>query len=200
MADVDWRTAAGEILRERRRAAGLTQRALAKLAGVSQAEVARIESHDVQPSLLTLGRLLDELGTELRPVETGVAVAVAAEIKAVIDTGELSNRGVIDCLRSAAGIVDAAQRSSPDSFRRSVAAPPATTDSPGFDALLAALVEDSCEMVGVEPPPWVNDAWRFVDEWYPSGVETLREAAREESRRAFARHGVFVLAGEFDRV
>lgn len=56
----------GRILREARRRAGLTQRGLAALAGVSQPTVARIESGVTKPSLDEVGRLVAACGLELR--------------------------------------------------------------------------------------------------------------------------------------
>lgn len=55
----------GALLREARSAAGLTQRALARLAGVPQPTVARIESGAVMPRVDTLDRLLRWCGREL---------------------------------------------------------------------------------------------------------------------------------------
>ncbi|MGH9083082.1 MAG: helix-turn-helix domain-containing protein, partial [Acidimicrobiales bacterium] len=60
-----WDHLAADLLRENRRKAGLSQRALARRAGVAQPEVARIESGRVQPSLAHLGRLLDAIGVEV---------------------------------------------------------------------------------------------------------------------------------------
>jgi HTH-type transcriptional regulator/antitoxin HipB len=56
---------AGAILREARRAAGFTQRELARRAGVQQPAIARIESGVGSPRLGTLDRLLRECGKEL---------------------------------------------------------------------------------------------------------------------------------------
>jgi hypothetical protein len=53
------------LLRDARSAAGLTQRALARLAGVPQPTVARIESGAVVPRVDTLDRLLRWCGREL---------------------------------------------------------------------------------------------------------------------------------------
>lgn len=58
------RTAA-RILRDTRKRAGLTQRALAERAGVSQETIARIETSATQPRFDTLARLLDACGYEL---------------------------------------------------------------------------------------------------------------------------------------
>ncbi len=55
-----------ELLRQARRRAGLTQRALAERAGTSQSVVARIEGGRTDPSSETLLRLLEAAGAELR--------------------------------------------------------------------------------------------------------------------------------------
>jgi predicted transcriptional regulator len=66
---------AATLLREARRAAGLSQRRLATAAGVPQPSVARIESGAVEPRFETLDRLLAACGrgvaTVVRP-GTGV--------------------------------------------------------------------------------------------------------------------------------
>ncbi len=55
----------GEIVREARLAAGLSQRALARLAGTSQPAVARYESGAAAPSWETLQRLTAACGRQL---------------------------------------------------------------------------------------------------------------------------------------
>jgi transcriptional regulator with XRE-family HTH domain len=56
---------AGQIVRESRRRAGLTQRRLAELAGVSQPLLARIESGVVQPTFDRLVGLVRACGLDL---------------------------------------------------------------------------------------------------------------------------------------
>jgi len=56
---------AGELLREARRRAGLTQRELAARAGTSQAAVAAIESDRKAPTVPTMQRLLAAAGATL---------------------------------------------------------------------------------------------------------------------------------------
>jgi transcriptional regulator with XRE-family HTH domain len=55
----------GQLLREARRRAGLTQRALAERAGVTQPTVARIERGDSRPSLDRLLTLIRVCGLDL---------------------------------------------------------------------------------------------------------------------------------------
>ena len=58
----------GKILRNLRIEAGLSQQGLAKLAGISQAHVAKIESENVDPRLSTVNKII----SILREKETGV--------------------------------------------------------------------------------------------------------------------------------
>lgn len=59
---------AAQTLRDARRRAGLTQRALARRANTQQPTVARIESRAVVPRVDTLDRLLAACGLELATV------------------------------------------------------------------------------------------------------------------------------------
>ncbi|MEH0984470.1 helix-turn-helix domain-containing protein [Micromonospora sp. CPCC 205556] len=58
-------TVLGTVVRREREARQLTQRELARLAGVSQAMVARVESGDRSPSVELLEQLLDAMGAQL---------------------------------------------------------------------------------------------------------------------------------------
>lgn len=67
MEDVDTApTTASALVQLARQRAGLSQRELAEQAGVSQSEIARIESGKREPSIPTLQRILGGSGLELR--------------------------------------------------------------------------------------------------------------------------------------
>lgn len=65
-------------LRVARRAAGLSQAALAARAGTSQAAVSAYESGAKEPSVATLGRLLEACGARLSVAPAGPARAPTA--------------------------------------------------------------------------------------------------------------------------
>jgi transcriptional regulator with XRE-family HTH domain len=59
---------AGLLIRDLRRRHGLTQHALARLAGTSQTQLSRIERCTVSPSVATVARLLAAVGERLELV------------------------------------------------------------------------------------------------------------------------------------
>ena len=68
---------AGELLRRARSAAGLTQRELARRAGVTQSVIAAYETDMREPALSTLSALVEATGRTL-DVEVGAPLAPAA--------------------------------------------------------------------------------------------------------------------------
>jgi len=66
-----------DLLREARRAAGLSQAELARRAGTSQPAIARYESGAASPSVRTLERLLYSLGRRLRLAAEPVGAPIA---------------------------------------------------------------------------------------------------------------------------
>ena len=78
----------GELLREARLRAGLSQRLVAKHSGASQAQVARYESGSVSPTVTTLDRLLAACGLQLRVKLEPLLAHVDARVDAML-TGEV---------------------------------------------------------------------------------------------------------------
>lgn len=74
---VEMRLALSRTLRERRRAAGLTQTALAKQLGSSQSRVAKLEAGDASVSLELLIRALLAVGASRREVAKALTRRVA---------------------------------------------------------------------------------------------------------------------------
>ena len=58
----------GQVLKERRRALGFTQRELADRLGVKAGHITHLENGRRRPSLSLLGRLADVLGLEKEPL------------------------------------------------------------------------------------------------------------------------------------
>jgi transcriptional regulator with XRE-family HTH domain len=66
---------AASLVREARRRAGLSQRALARRSGTAQSVVARIEGGLTDPSTRTLARLVAAAGFDLEPTLTPSVVS-----------------------------------------------------------------------------------------------------------------------------
>jgi len=60
---------AARILNMARRRAGLSQRELARLSGIPQPSISRIERGQISPTVDTLERLIRACGMELEPVD-----------------------------------------------------------------------------------------------------------------------------------
>lgn len=77
----------GEIIREARLTAGLTQRDLARRLGVTQGAVARFESASANPTVKTLERVLRATGHQpelrARPIESSIDVTLLQEALAL---------------------------------------------------------------------------------------------------------------------
>lgn len=186
------------LLRAARGAGGLSQRALADKAGIPQPRIADIEAgaHDttvgrLEELLAPLGQRITFLPSERRPVwEAAVAVADAVadadERRAWREVIQLS-----DDLNASDGAVRVAL---------SVAEPPPTGDL-RYDALIAGVVDHWLSRGRLPRPTWVRAPERTLEPaWDVEPLPELRAAARETTPRAFARHGVFVAASEFESV
>jgi len=101
-----------------------------------------------------------------------------------------------EALRIAFGFAERFDRATPSERASMVRLRPASTSDPGFDALMAALVEHLSARAGITTPDWVDDQDRFVEPWwFVSGLRGLHASALVQSPISFARHGVFVCDG-----
>lgn len=180
---------ASTVLRQARRAAGLTQGQLAELAGTSQSAVAAYETGVREPTLPVLERMIRSsghvLGVTVEPDPRLYRLAdLAVDIRA---TGDESRRLrlVFEFLRSA--------EEDGHSLRLLVAVEPGSTGEARFDALLGAIAEDLCVHAGIAPPGWVHDDDRFLDGfWWVSDLPSARARALVHSPASYRRRGVML--------
>jgi hypothetical protein len=77
--------------------------------------------------------------------------------------------------------------------RRMVENAPRPTGDHRYDALLASLAEYCCVRHGMNPPLWVDDPDRFLQEWwFVSGLRSLHADAIVHSPVSFKRREVFI--------
>lgn len=192
-----------DLLKGMRKAAGLSQEELAGRAGTSQPTLAVYEAGRAEPRLATLERLAAaadfDLSVEARAkVRRGaLPIAAAAEDVALL----LRGKGDGPAWRRLLDFVDDFRGSPVPGKRWLVEDSPGSCGDRRFDGAMAALVELLCTEADLGYPPWTDEPERFAEPWwFVSGLTGFEAMALRDSPIAFARHGVFVNEGAFDRV
>ncbi len=133
---VDGKSAASAVVREIRRRAGLSQRALGTMAGVPQPTIAEIKAGRREPSVTLLGRLAEatghELTLELQPLPPRGAVSTANRVRQLLG-GDGSEAFREDAaLRAVIDLKDALRAAGADGFNRLVWTPPGRATPAGM--------------------------------------------------------------------
>jgi transcriptional regulator with XRE-family HTH domain len=206
---MEGRHVTSRLLRELRRRHVLTQRELAKLAGVPQPTIAAIESARREPSLSLLSRITESAGetldVRLSPLDRHGIVAAASTIAGLL-AGRLHPDRTKDvredgALRVVLDLRDGLRRADAGEFHRRVEPAPNSTGDRRWDALLAAVVEDECARRSLAPPRWTNDPTRFAKPiWFLSKVRELHGWELANAPGAFVRHGVLAAEQELESV
>lgn len=205
---MDGRAKWAEILRRARAERSLTQRELARAAGVPQPTIAEIESGRREPSLSLVSKILESVGLEVRidlnAVDRYSAVSVAHRARVVIhesqnvgDTIQLDDQ----LLRIMLSFRDALRKVNRSELHRLTSEPPSLIGDPRWDAFLAAIVEDECASRQTSSPRWVDTPMRVLKPfWYLSANPRLHDWEFETAPAAFVRHGILAAADELESV
>lgn len=185
------------LLYKLRRGKGVSQRAMASLAGVSFRTIQLIESGEHDPKISTLQKIAASLGypseiitQALAGVFAQPADSVAMVSERMIEEGEGSWKvwlfNFVDAFRARK---DAAY----------VTAPPSQNLSKRLRALMASVVETLCEELDVAAPGWCAAVPPLKEPWFVSGVEDLKASALLESPFYFRKRNIFVLENFLSR-
>jgi transcriptional regulator with XRE-family HTH domain len=185
------------LVRQARGMSGLSQRALAERTGDYQPNVAAIESGARDAYVSTVSRLVEAAGGRLSvlPTRTATAAEVAVEVAHLI-----ASRRERVAYRTVLGLHDDLVRADAALRVALCVMPPPLTGDRRFDALLAALVEHDLERDRLPVPVWARDPGRDAGGWWVEDLPELRAAVRKATPAAFARHGVWLDAGELESV
>ena len=206
---MDGKSVASRLVREIRRRAGLSQRALAARAGVPQPTIAEIEAGRREPSMTLLSRLAEATGSELKlalqPLPPRSAVATANRIRDRVAGAEGEGWSPTlredAALRAAIDFKNALATASADDFTRLVDTPPGLTGDTRWDAFIAAVVEDESATRAVPTPRWTDEKVRFTRPlWYLSENRGLHAWELATAPGAFVRHGVLAAKEELESV
>lgn len=180
-------TETAELIRNAREQRGLSQRALAKRAGVEQSTIARIELGDADPAYSTVIRLLNAAGFRLPDPEPSIpTLAEAATGGDEIDW---------TMLRS---VTDLAERD-PSTVKLLNGAEPPPTAGITTRTILAAVAAFLAEEAGVRAPGWARHTPPLAEPWHPGGTPRMIRQTIAETPPAVARYNVWLRASAMQR-
>jgi transcriptional regulator with XRE-family HTH domain len=163
----------GWELRERRRGAGLTLRAVARAAGTSVTNVSAYERGTKAPNARTLSRLVAVIvAGSASPVHTQNLLTVAATA-AALRRGLREGWETADLLRLVREMVSNSKLLKSDADRAAFFVAPSTTGDQRWDVMLAGVTEHLALQDGREPPAWTQGP-RLAGAWYVGSMPSLR--------------------------
>ncbi|WP_353808828.1 helix-turn-helix domain-containing protein [Agromyces sp. SYSU T00194] len=186
------------LVRSARRARCLSQRELARRAGLSQSRVAIAESAHEDPRFATARRLLAGAGHRLYAAATtrDDVATITTEIRQALahDDLQLAFRYFIqmnDNLVGERGLLRGIL----------TVTEPELTGSKTWDSAIAALVEYRLNQEGVPAPAWTSSATRRLERARPLLVDPADPVpARGDVPTEFLEHGVFIWRDSLESV
>lgn len=187
-----------EGIRTARARLGLSQRELARRAGLSFRGLQLLETPDHDPRISSLDKVCRELGLPGGGVTTLVGGLLredarsfrAASLRMLSDGFEswrLHLFDAVDAFRRMPG--DALVESAPDGVLH-----------PRLRALMASTVETLCAEVSLSAPSWCRGIVAVERPWFVAGLENLKATVLVESPARYRQRNVFVLANFLSRV
>lgn len=162
-----------DLVRDARQSAGLSARALARLAQVPSSTVLRIESGKVDPTFGMLRRLLEAAGQDLclrstrwPPSRRGPVLAELADawVESPDEHPDWTKlRSFLDDLSL-----------HPDRVETAIIRRPAKSPSLVLDTLLAGIAEKLADDAGIGRPAWTRRTPCLREEWSPFSTPRLK--------------------------
>ena len=181
-----------EWLRAERRRLGLSQRALARKAGVSYKTLQLIESGRHDPRRSTIVKLAGAVGTSRKVV--GGLLEDSSSLAAI--SAHLLNEGEDAWRLWLFEFVDAFRRRPAASL---AARAPEPALSHRLQALFASTAELLCARSGLGVPWWCAGVPPLDEPWFVAGMESLKASALIESPAQFRQRNIFVLGNFLSR-
>lgn len=175
---------------------GLSQRNLAKRAGVSFRTVQLLESGQWDPKLSTLRGVARALGYPEDVVEDRLARLAEEDPDSVPIFTERLSREEHAWKIWLFNFVDRF-RAKPEA--RLIDGPPSSAASEKIRALTASTVETLCRERAWAPPDWCRGVPSLKEPWFPSEIENLKASALMESPADFRKRNIFVLGNFLER-
>lgn len=183
-----------------RQVTGLTQQALAEVAGTTQSTIAAYESGAKHPTTGTLDRIVRAAGVEL---SWAIVRRGPYHPMALVDLAEALRGAETDLDRRLLTLefVQEFEAEPPHQRQALLTGRPEPTGDVRWDALLGALAEHLAFHHDLACPDWAEEPDRFLDQWwFPVNTAFRRAAALAHAPAAFVRRGVFVERRDLVRV
>ncbi|HEX5037672.1 MAG TPA: helix-turn-helix transcriptional regulator [bacterium] len=180
-------------IREERK---MSQRNLAKRAGVSFRTLQLVESGRWDPKLSTVQKFLSALGYPDDLVEGKIRETVQEGRDTVVAVTERIAGNESSWKIWLFNFIDRF-RANPSEFL--IAKPPSSAASEKIRALAASTVEALCRSLNRTPPDWCAGIPSLKEPWFPSETENLKASALLESPVDFRRRNIFVLGNFLER-
>ena len=180
-----------DLVRNARQSAGMSARALAKLAQVPPSTVLRIENGQVDPTFGMLRRLLDAAGQDLR-----LQSIRRSSLRRSPFLAELADAWVEspdehpDWTRIRSFLDFLALH--PDHVERAIIRRPPKSKSPVLDTLLAGVAEKLADDARIGRPAWTRRTPGLSEEWSPFGTPRLIAMWREAAPHQLLDRGLVI--------
>ena len=180
---------AGELVAEARRAADLSLRELARLAGVSFTTIDRIESGETDPSLGTLRRILSAAGRTLR-LDTTPSEGRHPALRDLASAVRTTPAGEQPDWTRLRAFLDYLDRH-PEETERAITPRPHST-SRFMHALLAGIAEKLADDRRLARPGWTHTAPKMRPDWTPPGTQRMRDKYRQHAPHQLLDRGLVI--------
>jgi len=185
-----------KALKNARGRKNISQRDLARLAGVSFRTIQLVESQKHNATLATLQNVAKALGYPAESVAHRIESLFSQPVDSIAIISERLHQGE-DWKIWFFNFVDAFRRAKDPAY---VENPPDPDAPPRMKALLASAVEVLCEELGLPVPFWCAAIPSLAEPWFVSETENLKAMALVESPVHFRKRNIFVFENFLKRV
>lgn len=180
-----------------RREKGISQRQLARLAGLAYKTIQLIESGEHDPKISSLSAIAKALGYPPTEIQEQIENLFATPPDSIRIISEQIHRSKKDSWKIYFfNFVDAFRKSKDPAY---VAKAPVEDLTGRLKALLTSTVETLCQELHLNTPSWCAGISPLENPWFVSGVENLKAMALIESPIHFRKRNIFVLSNFLER-
>lgn len=176
---------------------GVSQRAMAVLAGLSFRTIQLLESGTHDPKISTLRNIAKATGYPPSIIEHCLDIIFKQPVDSIL---MISERILEDGENSwkiwLFNFVDAFRKHKDMSY---IETPPIQGLSSRMNAILSSTVETLCEELAIEAPAWCKSISALSTPWFVSEMENLKAASIAESPIHFRKRNIFVLENFLSR-